>query len=341
MNKFFQLLLVALSFIFQISCNQDDEVSLSEIAQIAEQQHLTSAHFLKHMEGHKFIEKTSPFPEPTSDFIPVLIHDTLEAIQGIGASIKIDAVGDFEIYKVFFRFLSMNDDKPSEKWFEANNYLRKGLRFGSSLENNFFAFLDIPLEKEIGPGIISYELLVELEENNQISQPVVGHVQIEAWGGNSDVEGVWLLDSIWFSSPLAGKEEILCEDSSFLMFHTKITQQNSSIEFRNDGSNLYNSDIEFQYSDHTTSRIDCKEVWKDVRSEESTSTGKWFYNNRLNNLSVVHFQIESNGSAIEYETPKVWKRQPFIPELMDNQLILRFDNQPFPGDQTKYFFHKK
>jgi hypothetical protein len=180
--------------------------------------------------------------------------------------------------------------------------LSKVGRTGGSITVNF---LD-----GIAPGKFCYAICV-YDGSGNISQPTEVCIEVENWGGFSDLIGDWgfvseenIENGVSDGIVNVGEED--CEESSF--YCTNISPQKEvvyqycdkiialDLGFNAAGTYLVNETYDYSDIDYEASQVNCVAVGVN-ETYEYLSEGKWAYDEEESILTLIEFYYEEDGDS--------------------------------------------
>ena len=194
--------------------------------------------------------------------------------------------------------------------------------------------IDIDFEETVTEGTFCYVICV-YDTNGNISAPIEVCVEVEAWGGNSDVVGEWdfiktveYADGVFDGQFIAGVTE--CFDISPYNCYTsadsyeEVTFSKQECELINEGVLTLNADgtmeLYDKYTDSYYDNVEGSDNWCEYEYntyvEETRYTGNWSYDEESNELFIVAFEetiISHTKNGEDYVSP--WYED-FTSELM-------------------------
>ncbi|AUP81019.1 hypothetical protein [Flavivirga eckloniae] len=296
-------------FVFSIlvySCSSDDNNGGGELANQQNQLEdvpvpLSNLNSDISIEGATKNQGTPPAPNSTINL--ELSSDQAEAYQNAGFNVRFSTT-ETNIAGAYLLFKDSDDNTASEYFdipvssFEtgkSNNTKNTPSSKGSSLfKSNSLVDgeyeIDVDFGSDFPPGKFCGDLCIYDSENN-ISQIVTICVEVEAWGGNADIIGEWILES---STEDDDKYTVDCNnDQSIEADYYKVIKEDLALSISSNGDFSVTENTEEKVLDIEASKVDCSAVYSDeIEKDESKETGKWAYNETDKTLTLVSFKYE-------------------------------------------------
>ena len=186
-----------------------------------------------------------------------------------------------------------------EGWRVGNSKSEKKgnkLTLGNNQRTNEIEDAYIPIDlSNVPAGRFCYDICIYDTDNN-ISQIIEVCVEIEAWGGNSEIIGSWdLKDAIYtYGGMSVSFKDIECENGDILNLEESEVFEHFNVNmiFNEDGTWVFNIDMKEHPIDYDASYEDCSLVpgTEEGYHEKYTEKGKWSYDEENNQLFLVLFE---------------------------------------------------
>ncbi len=256
-------------------------------------------------------------PTPNGEIAaPTLATTEQSAFLASGFEIEFDAPANYAgsyiqfkstdgtIAPGYFDIPAIGSNFPSK-----NNFLGKAIKM-----NENYVDIDVNFNEKVTPGTFCY-LICIYDEAGNISLPVEVCVEVEAWGGNANLTGVWsYIKQIenGETTILAGEEEcdeyertITCTNEETIVINKDYCDIIDSlvITFNEDGTYEYTSIGSYTSLDYTATQEACAPVFGAERKETDISKGNWAYDEEEKRLTLVEFSYkDDNGGEISEGT---------------------------------------
>ena len=297
-----------------LSCNKDDSSSESSSVNqdLANSQNATeeAAIPLAVLESGVKIEGANKIngqaPPVNSDLTFTLESNEQEAFQDSGLDIKFSAFGN--ISGAYIQFKDV-DGNASGNYFDVpvsafNNEpsSRKSLNSGKSSHKSAkiiaqeIAFeqssvINIDFEN-VPAGQFCYDIcLYDANQNVYVIQEVC--VEVEAWGGNSSIVGVWEFNRI--VNNFEGTSEIICDSGETLTYDPNIQTKDDGLfvmTLSEDGTYLEAGNGSYSFLDYLETTNTCTVVFKESTDFSYKYSGNWAFNEDSNTLTIIDFKYE-------------------------------------------------
>lgn len=170
--------------------------------------------------------------------------------------------------------------------------------------------IDVDFAASVPAGTFCY-LLCIYDENGNISQPVEVCVEVEAWGGNSNLVGTWNYSKSIEDGVTIGIGEADCDDQNELTCDNNntisvpdaycYTLNSVPITFNADGTYEYEAKSTYRSMDFDTTLATCTATFLPEEEETYISRGNWAYDEEEKKLTLVEFSYVEmqNGETFE------------------------------------------
>lgn len=304
------------------------------------------------IEGATIINGTPPAPTNTIDL--QIESNTQEAFQENGFSIKFSSDDTFS--GAYILLLDADGNK-SDSYFEvssssildAKSAPKKTSKGGVTSKINKLNEDDFEIEVDfssvIKPGKFCYEICL-FDENGNVSSIESVCVEVEAWGGNSEIVGEWRYDRD-NASAIDDTEIVACDNGETIEVNFEGPNNNEEwILVLNADGTYYETYIGVEeYLDFTASRETCtaQYISDDVNDK---FYGNWAYNEDLKTLTIIDFGYENNLDPSQNEIIEngsvYFDGNDTTAEVVNNELVIT--ENYFDGSQNitySIFFKRK
>ncbi len=167
-----------------------------------------------------------------------------------------------------------------------------------STENDYT--LDVDFDN-ISPGSFCYEICL-YDENNNISAIQKICVEVEAWGGNSNIVGEWIYDRSDDDSEETDTTEINCENGETMTVNYNGNEDETWVLVLNAGGSYYETYKGFYENlKYEATRSSCSAIYNKIDYDDKYF-GKWVYNEDKETLTIINFKYEDFLDSSENET---------------------------------------
>lgn len=300
------LLTLTLPLFFQ-SCSSDSSGGNNGNKELADQQNATEERKIPlseiesgvSIDGATTLTGTPPAPTNNLDF--QINTQTQEAFQKSGFRISFNSTDAISGAYLLLQDVDGNKSGsyyqiPSSALTSKQTKTKKHSKHAKTSNENSLtddAFeIEVDFDTTIEPGQFCYEICL-FDANGNISSIQKICVEVEAWGGNSDIVGQWVFDRY-------GGDAVEDDNNSTTLDCTNggsVTANDYEDEFywevvlNQDGTyyELYNGTE--SYLDYNETRDTCSAVYEDEDYDEKYS-GNWAYNEDKQTLTVIDFKYE-------------------------------------------------
>jgi hypothetical protein len=284
------------------SCSKDESSDNNENTELANQQNqLENASIpLANLNSGISIEgatkKTTTPPQPNSDINLAVSSSTIEGLQKSGfnlsfTSTETDISGAYLQFKdAEGNFSTSYFDIPLANLIKSKKANSKSrITSKKTILNENVYQIDVDFTDLFPPGKFCGVLCIYDSENN-ISQPVTVCIEVEAWGGNAEIIGEWVLET---SSGDNQTTTIYCaNDKNIEAPYDQIVNENISLKFTETGNFVILDRGEYKSLDHVASANSCSAIFEiDSYKYDSKETGQWAYNEVSKKLTLVTFSF--------------------------------------------------
>jgi hypothetical protein len=346
---FFATLAIGLSL---TSCNSNDIVSKAGDSAVAAEQNTTESDKISSetLEQGVLIDgaaKQTGNPPPPNSNLNFQIAPKQIGIQQAGVKISF-ASTSADIAGAYIRFKDV-DGNGATSYFDipaavfGNKAAKKTLFEKKSrvLESKKVdgTSINVKFTSVIPAGEFCYDICIYDSANN-ISAIQTVCVTVEAWGGNSDVVGDWIL----VSDSGIYQEEINCNNGNVITIDSELYKEREIIvSFAQDGN--YNSEnrTESAYYDYNETQNTCTPVYEDYMKDEISVYGNWAYNEENNELFIVALKfVDLNTQEVieEVEFGKVVSDGLSIKEVTTDRLVIE-QSDSFSNQVEVFTFKRK
>lgn len=312
MNFFKSTLLITAIACFTFSCSSSDDNSSDSKDELAQEQNETENRVIPTSELESGIRidgstselGTPPSPNGKLDF--QINTEKQEAFQEAGLDIKFSTLDDIEGVYILFQ------DSDGNK---LENYLDVPL---SALEGKVASKKHAKLSKQnktfneneytidvdfdnILPGTFCYEICL-YDESGNISVIEEICVEVEAWGGNSEIVGEWLFDRYDEDFDDEDETEVNCENGdTIIVSYVGEEDETWILALNADGSYYETYEGSEEYLNYEATQSSCSAVYNESNYNDKYS-GKWAYNEDKQTLTIIDFKYENLLDASQNET---------------------------------------
>lgn len=380
--KFLKLTYVAIALLLAVNCSKDDDGSSSAD---------TGSSVLNNNEsenqdiplnvldqglsivGAEKISEALPEPNGATSFD---VENSQSGFLNAGVQFELQVPSNYA--GAYIQIQSTDGSQKSESYFNVpaeslfsfkvkNN---KGLKFISQsiTENNpniSTEEIRIDFNESVPAGKFCYTICVYDTENN-ISLPQTVCVEVEAWGGNSEIVGSWKFTKQEESTnggPISTvnlnekdcedpfSDTITCEDGNTLNYTSNYcdTTTNLVLNINADGTQSIISEFIDESFDFTNSRLQCIEVLR-VEDIKFESSGNWAYDEEERIITFIEFAntetingvvdsevVEDFGFEIELVSVSA---SSLVVQVTDTYTDFNSSSEEPETKTTKFFFEK-
>lgn len=309
--KIFKITFFITAFLcLTFSCSESDKNSSGPDLDLAQQQNETENRIIPISELQSGItivgatSKTWTPPQPNGSLDFQINTDKQEGFQEAGLDIKFSTLDDIQGAYVLFQDSNGNKldsylDVPLSA-LEGKTVIKKNKK---SLKQNKVLtgdeyLIDVDFDN-ISPGTFCYEICL-YDENNNISVVENICIEVEAWGGNSEIVGEWVFDRS--SDDEDNTETIDCENGETITVNYYRNEEDWVLVLNTDGSyyETYKGFDEFLDIDAT--EASCSAVYTKGDDSDDKYSGNWAYNEDKNTLTIIDFSYENLLDTSENES---------------------------------------
>ncbi len=287
MKRLFNYFVVLLLIFHLFSCNEEDEVkaNVDESVLLANEQNAKEERVIPLDELSKKIsfkggvKKLGGVPPSNGNIEVNTPNSTQSAFLKSGFEIEFTSnISSFDIAGAYVQLLD-SDGNKMDGYYDVPS---SSFSFGRTKATGDMG-IRVEFANDFEPGTFCYEIYL-YGTDNFVSLRKKVCVEVEAWGGNSDLVGTWLLDSLNgldFICPA-----IFCDNDTIYVCDEIDTTQ-ISFTFNSDG--IY-EDLQttiFRSVDTEMSKELCKTVYQQQVKREYRATGNWAYNEIDKELTVI------------------------------------------------------
>lgn len=320
-----------------LSCNKDDSSSESSSGNqnLANAQNATeeAAIPLAVLESGIKIEGANKIngqaPAVNSDLAFTLESNEQEAFQDSGLDIKFSASGNISGAYIQFKdvdgnasgnyfdvpasaFISEFDSRKSLNIFKTNHSSAKVISQNFSVSpvqpdegfdnNNNRGVINIDFEN-VPAGQFCYDIcLYDGDQNVYVIQEVC--VEVEAWGGNSSIVGVWEFNRIVNNFEEASDDQIfdeeglstiICDSGETLTYDSNNQTKDDKpyvLTLNEDGTYLETDSGSYSFLNYLETTKTCTVVFEESTDFSYKYSGNWAFNEDNNTLTIIDFKYE-------------------------------------------------
>ncbi|MEW7277393.1 hypothetical protein ABW636_02210 [Aquimarina sp. 2201CG1-2-11] len=354
------LIFLSLMLTFFIACNKDDDNSSTQndLSSNPEEEVELNASTVSNgisIDGATREEGTPPQPTGTLPFS--LEEDTQSAFLNNGFDISFNAPDN---YAGSYIQIVSNDGIPASEYFDVpktsfkpSNKKPSNHFFAKNLNDNEIE-IDVDFGDAIPPGKFCYLICIYDDQSN-ISEPIEVCVEVEAWGGSSDLVATWEMhkqEEVY--DGMTDIKEIDVESCEEYFFFCTATESDTTIEngacktlktadliFNADGTYTFNSTEDGTTVDYeATNNNNCDPIFKDD-GETYYSGGNWAYDEEEKRLTLVEFESKEDDFPITIDQDGDLLFDGDI--TIDGNTFSVFEEDTFQGqtETFKAYFRKK
>ncbi len=313
--KFFKsTILIATLACFTFSCSSnDDSSSDSKDDDLAQEQNETENRVIPtselesgiRIDGSTSKPGTPPSPNGKLDF--QINTEKQEAFQEAGLDIKFSTLDNIQGVYILFQDSDGNKldsylDVPLSalEGKTASKKHKKVLQQNKTFTENEYT-IDVDFDN-ILPGTFCYEICL-YDENNNISAIEEICIEVEAWGGNSDIVGEWIFDRYdGEGSDENDDTDIDCENGDTIIVSYVGEEDETWVLVLNaDGSYYETYKGSEEYLNYEATQANCSAVYDESNYDDKYS-GKWAYNEDKQTLTIIDFKYENLLDSSDNET---------------------------------------
>ncbi len=332
------------------SCSSDEVINKTGDPAIAAQQNATESNKIsvESLEQGVVIDgaikQTGNPPAPNSN-LDFEIGNKQIGIQQAGVNISFSSTSN-DIAGAYIRFKDV-DGNGAISYFDVpaaafgsraakeKSYIEKLNTFKSKKVND--TSINVNFTDVIPAGEFCYDICIYDNANN-ISAIQTVCVTVEAWGGNSDVVGDWVLES----DSGVYQEEVNCNNGNVIKIDSELyKERNLIVSFAQDGGLKIETREESAYYDYFETLNTCTPVYEDYIKYESEVHGNWAYNEENNELFLVALKFINliTQEVEEVEFGEVTSDGLRVKEVTAEKLIIeQFDSY---SNQIQVFVFKR
>jgi hypothetical protein len=302
--KFTLALAVATFLIF--SCSKDDSSETTGNTELANQQNQSEeasipvANLNSGISIDGATKKTTAPPQSNSDINLAVNSNAIEGLLKSGFNLSFtstetdiagaylqfkDAEGNFSTNYFDIPLASLiQNKKVNTKSLITSK--KSSLTKKTNLDENEYT-IDVNFADSFPPGKFCGVLCIYDSANN-ISQPVTVCIEVEAWGGNAEIVGEWVLES---SSDHDETTTIYCTNNQQIEVpYEKTINEKINLKLLENGNFEVISGGEWKSLDYNASENSCSAMFEiDSYKYEDKTTGQWAYNEVTKKLTLVAF----------------------------------------------------
>lgn len=328
------------------SCKKDEEISHTTTTKNFESSKIT-LDVLKaniKIEGSEVKSGTPPTPNQKVEF--ELENTSQQAFQSTGFEIEIDS--ESGLSGAYVQLKDSEGNVADEYYdvtldneivfFKESRLKTKEKLASKTAEDENTQFIDVQFEEELQPGEFCYVICVYDDQGN-ISAPQEVCVEIEAWGGTSEIVGQWVYSHETLNGQIVDEEEgdefsdIDCKEGGTVEVDYDNGSEDWMITFNQDGTYSESYIGEYVGLNYEKTYETCLATYFSPEEYEDLYKGYWSYNSDLGTLSVVDFSYENlldPSENEEYENGELYFEGVDF-EVKNNQMTLSdsFDGEDY------------
>ncbi len=357
--KKINLLLLASLFLGVVSCSSDDD-SGTDVNNLdpnpVEETELDASTVSQGITVDGATRNTGDAPQPTGNITGFTVSET-EQSGFLNSGFNIDFTVPTNYAGAYFQIVE-NDgtvapdylDIPANSTRSAKN--SKSILAKSRKLNDNEASIDVDFGDAIPPGKFCYFLCIYDDQGN-ISEPVQVCVEVEAWGGNPAIEGVWnYTKQIENGVTILPGEESDCEEAELECANNQQLVVDDAycyvldafkLTINSDGTYEYRSDDTSKNFDYNASVENCEAVFGPEEPGYYISKGNWAYNEEEGRLTLVEFEyVEAAGDQV-YEGTEEDGYVDFDGEAVINgsEMVVKFSYEDDIVINVEFFLNKE
>lgn len=352
-----KIYLFTVVFLLVVSCNKDklNIEAPSDDVNSAEQVALNPDDVSDGILIENAINKTGNAPSPSGTIAFNLDETTESAFQKNGFDITFNAPDN---YAGAYIQLKYEDGTMAKDYWDAPKVVNVFSKSANTKNKGVFVqkrnklnqdqeiLIDIDFEDSVPAGTFCYFICI-YDTNGNISQPTEVCVEVESWGGNSNIVGTWN-----FVKEVDNDETITvgtmdCEDSTVYCNNnnTNLVVENAycwtivsiPLTFNEDGTYSYTSNAKSRDIDYQLSQENCEAFFEEEKEDKYFSKGKWAYDEEEEILTLVEFEYRETYNDM---TESVTRENGELlyngkTSVSSNDLIISLDGE-LDGDGTVY-----
>ncbi len=299
-----------------LSCSKSDDSSSNVDENLAEQQNETenrtipTAELQSGIRIKDAISKTGTPPSPSGNLDFQISTDKQEAFQEAGFDIKFSTLDNIQGVYILFQDSDGNKlenylDVPLSALqtgkFVRTKEKKSNKHYKSSKQQKTLTGDDYTIDVDfdnIAPGNFCYEICL-YDGNNNISAIQTICVEVEAWGGNSEISGEWVFDRSADGDD-ESDYEVTCQNGGTVTV-TYNDDETWTLVLNADGSYYETYKGFYEELDYEATASTCTVVTNKVDVDDKY-TGNWAYNEDKETLTIIDFKYENFLDASENET---------------------------------------
>jgi hypothetical protein len=344
------ILISTMAFASIISCNKETTSStLADEQNALEENKISTTVLVSGVDIEEATKSTGTPPAPNSNLNFDLNTNASEGFQNIGLNIEFSSTATISGAYIVFKDI---DGNPTGSFYDVSSSSFKAKPTKSKkrvLKNTFLSAkntqdydnsIQVGFDSNVPAGQFCYDICLYDNQNN-ISQIQTVCVTVEAWGGNSDILGDWVLNKIE-PDDFDDETTINCDNGQTItVSYTEEEEERELIfNFNENGTFSAINDIKEKYLDYNASQNNCSGIYNDVERYYTKETGNWAYNEEEGTLTMISFKFEDlldSSFNVDFENGEVFT-DGFKVDFTNGQLLLSDD---FDGDVFKAYFDRK